>query len=170
MRKPKTFNLFFGDSQLPIDIHSLAIDDVGTVVGASKHSFAFKFTYHRIPFTAQYRKEQDRAQIELVGDVGPMPFTAESAAARHSLQAIVAAGNQHLGETFRLNKGRIELVGSVPLPLPVTAIALIEAVIRFLAPRKGYLICADAFLPRSRTDRPTARARNQELGRNAAAL
>jgi hypothetical protein len=69
-----------------------------------------------------------------------MPFSAESPSARSGLARIVDSGNSVLGAgTFRLTQGRILLGGELGVPAPVSAVGLVSAVTRFLAPATPYM-------------------------------
>ncbi len=146
MQDKKQFSLIIGDRRLPLDIHAVAFDEPGGVAGLDRPTFTFRFAYRHIPITARFSDHDDCAAIELQGDVGPMPFSAESWLARAELQTVLDAANAHLGEVFRLVDGRILVVGSVPVADPVTAVGLVTAITHFLVPVKPYLETIAVFL------------------------
>jgi len=146
MTKTHQFNLMLGDRRLPVDIHSLAVDSNGDVVGVGKQTFNFGFAYQSIPFAARYVETGALAHIDLVGQVGLLPFTAESPEARRAVSRILDAANSHLGPVFRLDDGRIELFGAAEVAAPVTAVGLVSALARFVLRVKPYIDCIDLYL------------------------
>lgn len=143
MAQKQQLNLMLGDYRLPFDIGALAGADA---VGTARRRFPFGFIIQSIPFAAHFEEEGQTAHIDLTGEIGPMPFTAESAAARANLQAILDAANAQLGRVFRVSDGTIELVGRTSLEVPVTAVGLVSAIVGVLLPVKPYLDCINLIL------------------------
>ncbi len=146
MQERRQFTLIIGDRRLPLDIHALALDEHGDMVGVDRRSFSFRFTYRQVPIAARFADHDGVAAIELEGDVGPMPFSAESSLARNELQTVLDAANTHLGEVFGVVDGRIVLTHSIGLSNPVTAVGLVTAIAGFLVPIKPYLDTIGVFL------------------------
>ncbi|HLN25938.1 MAG TPA: hypothetical protein VK558_18360 [Patescibacteria group bacterium] len=146
MTKKHQFNLMLGDRRLPVDIHALAVDSDGDVVGLGRQTFTFGFAYQSISYAAHYVEAGDLAHIDLVGQVGLLPFTAESLEARLAVSRILDAANSHLGPIFRLEDGRIELFGAAEVVVPVTAVGLVSALAAFLLRVKPYVDCIDIYL------------------------
>jgi hypothetical protein len=139
MQKSSSSNLILGEIKLPFD-------EGGGTEKIERRDFNFRFSYRQIPFAAQYRAERDPSKIDIVGDIGPMPFSAESALARIELQTVLDAANAHLGEIFRIIEGRIQIVGEAMVTPPVTAVGLITAITHFLLKRRPYLETIEVFL------------------------
>ncbi|MBC7906313.1 MAG: hypothetical protein H7Y60_06135 [Rhodospirillaceae bacterium] len=121
---------------VPLDIKALEALPV-TAEGAIQ----FDFSYRDIRFAARYQ-ENDSATgglLKLVGDVGPLPFTAESPAARVGLGYIMVHANDLLGSMFRFIDSRIVLSTKVEVARPVTATNVISAVSSVLIPAAAYL-------------------------------
>jgi hypothetical protein len=146
MTKKHQFNLMLGDRRLPVDIHALAVDSDGDVVGVGKQTFNFGFSYQSVSFAAHYLEQGALAHIDLVGQIGPLPFTAESPEARIAVNQILDAANTHLGPIFRIDDGRIELFGAAEVVTPVTAVGLVTAMSTFLLRVKPYIDCIDIYL------------------------
>ena len=146
MQPKKGFSLTLGDRHFPVDIHALAVDGEGHELGGSSQRIAFRFTYRNVPFTARFEEAAEGPGLDLHGDVGPMPYSAESALARLELQTIVNAANEDLGNLLMIADGRILIVGSARLTSPVTAAALISSIVLFLLPLKPYLETFEVFL------------------------
>ena len=144
------FKSLLAHGDLPLDLHSLAITEHGELVWRAKPApINFSFVYGGIRFAASLAEEIDakRGHLKLVGDVGPMPFSAESVSARASLVAIIEAANDSLGGVFKVSReNRILLGHEFELAAPVTAVGLIEAVAGFLLGAVAYLDCIGVFL------------------------
>lgn len=139
MPDPKRLTL--GGPALPLDIDSLeaALPFDGGLI-------QFDFTFRGTRFAVRCEEGHGTdgspadARLRVVGDVGPMPFSAESPTARAGLSAIILHANGLLGRVFRLTEAnRIVLGTETDLPLPVTATRLVTALARFLIPAAGYL-------------------------------
>lgn len=168
MAKKNNFRLLLGERLLPLDLHSLAVDDSGGIIGAGRQEFNFSFVYQAIPIAIEFREVSEEAHLELHGEIGPMPFSAESHRARNDLQAIMVSANQHLTpilrkEVFRLENGYIHFCGISPIDKPVTAVSLLTAIVRFMVPLKPYLELMSVFLipPGKATDHKTGQLRPQ---------
>lgn len=115
----------------------------------------FRFLYRRIPFSVHFRTVDMVSMLEIVGDIGLMPYSAESALARIELQTVFDAANAHLGEVFAIHEGRIRMTGTVTVVPPVSAVALITAITHFLIKRRPYLETLEVFLtPSGEAEKP----------------
>lgn len=132
-------HLILGDIKLPFD-------DQGGADRIERRDFKFRFSYRLLPFAAHFRTEGETSVIDITGDIGPMPFSAESTLARVELQTVLDAANAHLGEVFRVHDGRIHIVGTVRVAPPVTAVGLVAAITQFLLKRRPYLETIEVFL------------------------
>lgn len=111
----------------------------------------------------------DGLRLSLEGDVGPMPFSAESPMARAALAQIVADGNAHLGGGMVIVAGRIRLMLSAPIGKPDGLVGLITAIVGLVAPWVPYLEAIAVFVAppgegggnglRSAWQRPASRKR-----------
>ncbi len=131
---PDPKHVVVGGICLPLDVESLEalpINPGGLI--------QFDFVYAHIHFAARYEEGEQNGHLRLVGDVGPLPFSAESPSARAGLSQIMRAAAEVLGPSFRMTQGRILLGHDVDVPRPVTAINLISAVARSLIPALPYL-------------------------------
>ncbi|CAA7626787.1 conserved hypothetical protein [Candidatus Terasakiella magnetica] len=138
MSKTKSFTL--GGKTLPIDLHTAWDAEDGKPLSVGDGEVQFDFDFRDIRFVGRCREIGDHAQLKLVGDVGPMPFSAESPAARQGLGQIIEAANLHMGgENFRTSQGRILLGNDLTFPAPITATGLVTAVSLFLLPALPYL-------------------------------
>lgn len=132
MSEAKKLNL--GGIALPLDIEALEALPL-----APGGTIQFDFAYRYIRFAARYQHDEAGGTLKLVGDVAPLPFTAESPAARAGLGHIVVSANDVLGPTFRFADGRIVFGASAPVPAPITATHVISTVASLLIPARPYL-------------------------------
>lgn len=156
----RPFNLIVGNQRLPLDIHAVGLDAGGHLIEAERRDFSFRFTYRRILLSVRFRSGEAPI-VEIQGQLGSLPFSAESAVLRGQLMAIIRSANEHLGGGFQIARGRIRLSGSIEVAAPVTAVGLVGAIARFLLPRKPYLEIIDVCLGQ---DPAPARRRGQRGG------
>jgi hypothetical protein len=131
--------LILGGLKLPLDERS------GVAV-IERKDFKFRFSYRQITYSVHFTTLGEVSTLDIVGDIGPMPFSAESALARAELQTVLDAANAHLGEVFRIDDGRIKMIGTVAVAPPVTAAGMITSIAHFLLRRRPYLETIAVFL------------------------
>jgi hypothetical protein len=136
---PKPNRLSLGGMELPIRI------DAVDVLPPGGGTMQFDFTYRGIHFAAKCTEAEGTATIKLVGDVGPMPYTAEAPAARAGLSHIIVHANGLLGRVFRLAGERILVGGEATVEVPVNATGLLAVVARILIPMAPYLDLASVY-------------------------
>lgn len=127
--KTLTKQLTLGGCALPLDIEaleSLPVSPGGII--------QFDFSYRQIRFASRYQEGPEGGTLRLAGDLGPLPFTAESPAARAGLGYIVVDANDLLGPTFRFSQGRILLIAGHPVEKPLTATHVLAAAAAILIP------------------------------------
>ncbi len=138
MSKTKTFSL--GGKALPIDIHTVWVDGDGQQLSVGDGVTRFDFACRGIRFVCRLEQAEGRARLALRGDLGPLPFSAESPAARFGLIRIADAACEALGSAvFRIDGGRLILGSDFDIPVPVTAVGLMSAVTLFLVPLMPYM-------------------------------
>lgn len=93
----------------------------------------FAFAVGTLPFHAHLRSSEEGARMLIAGDIATLPYTAESANARHSLTRTL----RHC-ETFDWGgikitpNNHIVIHGEVPLPPPINPFSVVRAVSRFI--------------------------------------
>jgi len=139
MSKSKSFTL--GGKALPVDLHNVCwVETDAEALTLGDTQVAFDFNYHLIRFACRLDQVEGKAHLKLAGDLGPMPYSAESTVARLGLTRIIEAGNEALGDSrFRLVQGRVVLGGDLVVPVPVSAVGLVTEASRFLVPSLPYL-------------------------------
>lgn len=125
---------------LPLDIDAVLEEAEAPPLSLKDGPVAFDFGFRFVRFAARLERQGEFTGLRMAGDLGPLPFSAESPAARAGLTRIVEAGNSVLGAgTFRVAQGRILLGGDMVMPSPPTAVSLVSAVARFLVPATPYM-------------------------------
>lgn len=138
-------HLILGDGKLPLDW------DSGEMPPAIKRDFGFSFEYQGIPVKALFHENEGEARLEVEGDIGPLPYSAESPQARSSLRQVIDAANQQMkarGLTLSMGiaHGRIRFVGELSVACPASVVSVVVTVCGLLIPLKPYLLAAEIFL------------------------
>lgn len=137
---PQTSTIILGNGKLPLEELS---DEIG--FGNERKPFDFQFVYRGIPLGAHI-SAGEAPILEISGEVGPLPFTAESGEARRHLMAVVEAANAALGNPFRVAGGQISVDIAMPLSWPLAAVGVVTSVSLLLVRLKPYLECIEIFL------------------------
>jgi len=125
---------------LPLDPGSVLHDAGGKALPINDSTTQFEFGYRDIRFAGRLEVERGTVSLRVVGDLGPMPFSAESLPARAGLTRICAVANEELSlAQLRVVQGRILLGTDQPLDQPPTATGLLTALARFLLSSRPYL-------------------------------
>lgn len=132
MAEAKKFTL--GGVALPLDLEGLE-----TLPVSPGGIIQFDFSWRQVRFTCRYQDASEGGTLRIAGDVGPLPYTAESPAARAGLAHIVIEANDVLGPTFRFSQGRILMVAGEPVQRPVTATHVVATAATILLPATPYL-------------------------------
>ncbi|WP_235720778.1 hypothetical protein [Magnetospirillum molischianum] len=136
-----------GGWALPIDPGSVLRDGSGKALPLADGTTQFDFRYRDIRFAARVEVDHGSVTLRVVGDVGPMPYSAESTQARAGLTRICAVANESLvGARLRVAQGRILLGKDITLETPPTATALVSAVVEFILPTRPYLELISVYL------------------------
>lgn len=149
----KALYVLLGHLPLPLDVHELhdlGVEADGEIVRhtAAHGPVAFDFVYKDVAFAASYVDDGTLARFTMVGDVGPLPYSAENGSARAGVRAVVEAANRALGPVFRLSpERRVLLCCDTPIERPVTAVIMVGLIARFLVPVAPYLDCIAACRP-----------------------
>jgi hypothetical protein len=136
MPEPKVISI--GGQSMPLDIDNLTED--AYKLGTSLAPVEFAFTFAGVRFACRSEKIDDKnAVLRVAGDLGPLPFSAESPAARLAVLTIVEDANAALGTLLKLTHGRIMVGGDRPLSAPITAATMVTAIATFMLPIRPYL-------------------------------
>jgi hypothetical protein len=128
--KPDTRGIVatLGRSQLPLELDRLHL------LGRDGSTpLAFRFVFQEVPFSCTAERQGDRAMLALTGDFGALPYTAESADRRRSVQSALAEARRDSGLDWEVTpQQEIEVKGDIDLGLPLTPVALVAGAVTLL--------------------------------------
>jgi hypothetical protein len=100
----------------------------------------FQFKWHGIPFTARVERSDAGPRLLLVGDLGPVPFSAEDAEGRRRLLSLAkwvdakGACRFAVGQRHHLN-----LLGESRIAAPLTGTTIVAAATNCLLEARPYI-------------------------------
>ncbi len=93
----------------------------------------FAFAVGTMPFHVHLRTSEEGARMLIAGDIGTLPYTAESADSRNSLARILQhCENFEWGGIKVTPSNRIVVHGEVPLQPPINPFSVVRDVSRFI--------------------------------------
>lgn len=103
----------------------------------------FRFVWHHMGCVARVDKTDKGLRLRLVGDLGPVPFSAESPETRGRLLELARWSTRSAGCRFAVSpRRRLNLLGELPVGEPLTGAAILSAAVRFLVDVKPYVALA----------------------------
>ena len=103
----------------------------------------FRFVWHHMGYVARVDKTDKGLRLRLVGDLGPVPFSAESPEARGRLLELARWSTRSAGCRFAVSpRHRLNLLGELPVAEPLTGASILSAAVRFLVDVKPYVALA----------------------------
>lgn len=112
----------------------------GSIVHNARDALTFSFDYQGVTFTAHGRRIGERFVMTVVADLGPLPFSAESAAARSQIQDIVAASALSVSPILTIDDSQaIRVETSFDLVQPVSPVSMLTMVTELLLTLKPML-------------------------------
>lgn len=136
-------------NMLPAEVSHLRIDDAGKVrMGRSGGLVEFQFSYMDVRFSANTRQIQSGPIVQISGEVGPLPYSAEGIEVRRSTMAIIDA-SQSLDHTrLAISKFKTILcVGRGPIQENWGPVDLIAAAAGVILEIRPYLQILAEILP-----------------------
>jgi hypothetical protein len=132
---------------IPFLFDALSVGPDGTMVHTPRETLRFSFDYQGVTFNAEGRRDGDTFVLSVSADLGPLPFSAESAQARQAIQDLVAASSAVIEPRLAIDENqiirvdaRIELLKPVS---PVTTLTMVTELLLILKPwlaRLGVLL------------------------------
>jgi hypothetical protein len=111
----------------PIDLDRFGAS-FGLGPGRSDGPLCFRFCFKEVPFTGRIEQRPDGAALTLTGDLGTLPFSAESPRRRRRLRMVLAAARRAPGMRWEITGDHhISVAGETLLALPLTPVAVIAA-------------------------------------------
>lgn len=100
----------------------------------------FRFGFREIPFKCEAERQEGQLYLNLTGDLGALPYTAESANQRRSIQTILSAAGERSGLQWTVSpQQQIEVKGALTLDRPLTGSALVTGAVTLLLRAQPYL-------------------------------
>jgi hypothetical protein len=125
---------------IPFLFDALSISPDGTIVHTAREALRFSFDYQGITFNAEGRREGDSFILAIVADLGPLPFSAESAPARRAIQDLVLASSAMIGPRISISDDQaIRVDASLALLKPVSPVTTLTLVTELLLILKPWL-------------------------------
>jgi hypothetical protein len=107
---------------------------------ATLRQVAFRFSYREVPCTAIVERQEGSSILRLVGNFGPLPYTAEGAVQRRRALQVIAATKRQPGLGWHLSPTQsILFTGDFALPQPLTPPAMISGVVGLLLRADDYI-------------------------------
>jgi hypothetical protein len=107
-----------GEPNKPIELHSLEIDDSGSVCRRSPNfPLTFSFTWRDCDFKGSVNQTETCMTLELSLNLGEVPYTAQDAARRGKWTAVISQVNDPEGGLLKIMRnGAAVLKKSIDLP------------------------------------------------------
>jgi hypothetical protein len=129
-----------GRQNLPLPLNAIAVDASGKILRTERDRLAFSFAFAGTRFDANAALGSgNKLNLALTGDLGPMPYSAESRVARSAVLDMVAAGDFSFGRFTIAKNQMIRVEGTIPIEHPLTPVALLTALTAFLIDLKPHL-------------------------------
>ena len=92
-----------GEPQTPIELHSLEVDNAGTIFQrAPKFPLSFSFTWRECKFDGVVDQKDGQLTLELDLKLGDVPFTAQDATQRGKWSAVISNTEQPESGTLQI--------------------------------------------------------------------
>ena len=130
---PATLN-FFANQTLPFETNSIWFGEDGLPAHRDLTTpVCFTFECAGVTLTARAGRQGDEAWLEVDGDLGALPFSAESREARSTAIAVLLAARLTDHRYFGVGPDQhIKLRGEVPLSPPLTPASILTSVTQFV--------------------------------------
>lgn len=101
--------------------------------------FAFRFCVNEVPYQATIVRKNQRAVVSLTGELGTLPFSAESARRRQRLMLIVAAAQRRSSLNWAINTHQQIIVsGDIEIAERVTPTEALAGAIALMLRARPY--------------------------------
>jgi hypothetical protein len=125
---------------IPFLFDALSLGPDGAIANTPRDALRFAFDYQGLTFNAEGRRKGDAFVLTLSADLGPLPFSAESAGARQGIQELVAASGAMIEPQFTIGDDQmIRVAATVDLAKPVSPVTTLTMVTELLLVLKPWL-------------------------------
>lgn len=139
------------EEELPLQLHHVELSESGEVRRRRKDAdLTFSFIHRGMPFACECTTTEE-PELKIVGELGKLPFTAESTKGRHFLKHLaVATNNLPKGRFAILDNQDVRLLAEVVPPQGLTPVSLIAALTAVLLQFKPFFELAEDVLAPTR--------------------
>lgn len=133
--------------ELPLQLHHVELSESGEIRRRRKGAdLTFSFIYRGMPFACEC-KTTDGAKMKIVGELGKLPFTAESSEGRRFLKHLaIATSNLSKGNFAIIGDQDVRLLAEVAPPRGLTPVSIIAALSAVLLEFKPFFELAEEVL------------------------
>lgn len=125
---------------VPFLFDAVSVGPDGLIAHSARDAITFSFDCQGATFTATARRVDKRVVVTVVSDLGPLPFSAESALARRAIQDFVLACSASTEPRLIINENQmIRIESSFELLQPVSPITMLTMVTKLLLELKPWL-------------------------------
>jgi hypothetical protein len=123
---------------IPFLFDALAVGPDGTIIHTPREALRFAFDFQGVIFNAEGRRQGDIFVLTISADLGPLPFSVESAEARQAIQDLISASGALIAPRFSIGGDqmiRIEAAMELAKPVsPATTLTMVTEVLLMLKP------------------------------------
>lgn len=132
---------FFANANAPFETNSIWFGPDGMPARRDLTTpVDFTFDICGIKLAARAGRQNGEAWLEVEGDLGPLPFSAQSRPARSAAIAVLIAAKLTDHRYFGVGPDqRIKLHGEVPLMPPLTPAAILAGVVQFVTAVRPFI-------------------------------
>ncbi|MFC4351177.1 hypothetical protein ACFOW6_06420 [Fodinicurvata halophila] len=140
------------DEELPLQLHHVELSESGEIRRRRKGAdLTFSFVHRGMPFACECKTTDDPV-LKIVGELGKLPFTAESAKARRFLKHLaIATGGLSKGHFAIIDDQDVRLLAEVVPPQGLTPVSIIAALSAVLLEFKPFFDLAEEALAPGKT-------------------
>jgi hypothetical protein len=114
---------------VPFLFDALSVQPDGSIVHTTRKSLSFSFDCNGVTFMATCSRIDGQFMVTVTADLGPVPFSAESALARRAIQDLIAMGAQQAETQIAITDDQtIRIESTFALLRPVSPVVMLTAI------------------------------------------
>jgi hypothetical protein len=127
--------------EVPFLFDALTVAADGAIVHTPREALRFAFDYMGVIFNAVGRRRGDAFVLTISADLGPLPFSVESAEARQAIQELIGASSALIEPRFTIGDDQmIHVEATMELAKPVSPVTTLTMVLKPWLARLGALL------------------------------
>jgi len=135
---PQAIDVLTGQP-VPFPLKALAVDEAGRIVRRESSEVLFSFTVVGTEFRACARAGAAGVQLAVEADLAPLPYSAESPAARQALQRLAAESRLSHGRLLVVGHRQLALSTHIDVPAPAAPVDVIAGLVAMVLELRPYL-------------------------------